>query len=84
ELKIWAKVDHPNVLPLIGYYLSENYEIAQFISPFMAKGNVTQYLERNQVDLFERLDIVRDITAGMDYLHSCDPPICHGDLKPAS
>ncbi|KAG8914874.1 hypothetical protein FRC01_003880, partial [Tulasnella sp. 417] len=57
ELKIWAKVNHPNILPLIGYHLSENYEIAQFISPFMTNGNVTQYFESVQVDLAKRLDI---------------------------
>ncbi|KAG8961164.1 hypothetical protein FRC00_013063, partial [Tulasnella sp. 408] len=39
ELKIWARVKHSNILPLIGYYLSENYEIARFISPFMVNGN---------------------------------------------
>lgn len=24
---------------------------------------------------------VRDITSGLDYLHSHNPPICHGDLR---
>ncbi|KIO23072.1 hypothetical protein M407DRAFT_78537, partial [Tulasnella calospora MUT 4182] len=27
---------------------------------------------------------IRDITLGMNYLHGCDPPICHGDLKPTN
>ncbi|KAG8961163.1 hypothetical protein FRC00_013062 [Tulasnella sp. 408] len=58
ELKIWARLNHPNILPLIGYYLSENYETARFISPLMANGNVSQYLERAQVDVLKRLDIV--------------------------
>ncbi|KAG8935632.1 hypothetical protein FRC00_010692, partial [Tulasnella sp. 408] len=57
ELKIWATVKHPNILPLIGYYLSKNYEIARFISPFMPNGNVSQYLERGEVGLLKRLDI---------------------------
>ncbi|KAG9023045.1 hypothetical protein FS837_006032, partial [Tulasnella sp. UAMH 9824] len=48
ELKIWAKVNHPNILPLIGYYLSESYGIARFISPLMSNGNVSQYLKRTQ------------------------------------
>ncbi|KAG8931427.1 hypothetical protein FRC01_001320 [Tulasnella sp. 417] len=57
ELKIWAKVKHPNILPLIGYHLSENYEIAQFISPFMTNGNVTQYFESEKVGLVRRFEI---------------------------
>ncbi|KAG8974276.1 hypothetical protein FRC05_007700 [Tulasnella sp. 425] len=84
ELKIWAKANHPHVLRLIGFYLSDNYEIAQLISPFMANGNVSQYLEKLQVGVLKRLDIIRDIALGMDYLHGCNPPICHGDLKPTN
>ncbi|KAG8962358.1 Ras GTPase [Tulasnella sp. 425] len=84
ELKIWARANHPNTLRLIGYYLSDNYEIARFISPFMRNGNVSQYLEREQVGASKRLDIIQDITLGMNYLHDCDPPICHGDLKPTN
>ncbi|KAG8946164.1 hypothetical protein FRC04_012019 [Tulasnella sp. 424] len=84
ELKIWAKVKHPNILGLIGYYLSENYEVAQLVSPFMVNGNVLKYIAELRPDTTKRLDFVRDITAGMGYLHSRDPPICHGDLKPAN
>ncbi|KAG8924876.1 hypothetical protein FRC00_004594, partial [Tulasnella sp. 408] len=57
ELKIWAKVEHPHVLKLLGYYLSENYETAQFISPFMPNGNVSQYLEGEQIGALKRLEI---------------------------
>ncbi|KAG8971262.1 hypothetical protein FRC05_011361 [Tulasnella sp. 425] len=84
ELKIWAKVKHRNILSLLGYYLSENYEIAQLVSPFMINGNVLRHIAKQQPDIIKRLGYVRDITAGMDYLHRCDPPICHGDLKPAN
>ncbi|KAG8955085.1 hypothetical protein FRC04_009542 [Tulasnella sp. 424] len=58
ELKIWAKANHPHVLQLVGYYLSDNYEIAQLISPFMTNGNVSQYLENLEVGVHKRLDIV--------------------------
>ncbi|KAG8946163.1 hypothetical protein FRC04_012018 [Tulasnella sp. 424] len=105
ELKIWAKVNHPNILSLIGYYLSENYEIAQLVSPFMVNGNILRHIAALQPDIMKRLGFVsspvikghsgvytapspcfkvRDITAGMDYLHRFNSPICHGDLKPAN
>lgn len=61
ELKVWAKAEHPHVLRLLGYYLSENYETALFISPFMPKGNVSQYLEREQIGALKRLEIVGSI-----------------------
>ncbi|KIO29775.1 hypothetical protein M407DRAFT_69970, partial [Tulasnella calospora MUT 4182] len=84
ELRVWAKAKHPNVLELVGYSLSENYGSAQFVSPYMPNGNVKEYMKRTQATADVRLGFVRGITLGMAYLHSCDPPICHGDLKPAN
>lgn len=105
ELKIWAKLNHPNILDLLGYYLSKNFEIARLVSPLMINGNIATYITQHQPDMGQRLDLVSawagcgnnlagahrrylpqvgDITAGMDYLHGCNPPICHGDLKPVS
>ncbi|KAG8955082.1 hypothetical protein FRC04_009539 [Tulasnella sp. 424] len=65
ELKIWAKASHPHVLQLVGYYLSDNYEIARLISPFMTNGNVSQYLQKSEVGVVKRLDVVRlSVTSG--------------------
>ncbi|KIO30433.1 hypothetical protein M407DRAFT_224396, partial [Tulasnella calospora MUT 4182] len=50
----------------------------------MENGNITEYMKRTQAGVKARLRFVRGITLGMAYLHSCDPPICHGDLKPAN
>ncbi|KAG8974624.1 hypothetical protein FRC05_007100 [Tulasnella sp. 425] len=82
ELRIWATLLHPNILGLLGYYLSRNYEIAQLISVYMVNGNVSQYVNQNQPDIATRRKFVQDITSGLQYLHAFNPPICHGDLKP--
>ncbi|KIO21078.1 hypothetical protein M407DRAFT_42006, partial [Tulasnella calospora MUT 4182] len=84
ELKIWASIRHLNVLPLVGFYLSDNYEIAQLVSPFMANGNVTQYIFGTKPGREKRFGFICDIAAGIDFLHNHSPPICHGDLKPAN
>ncbi|KAG8950767.1 hypothetical protein FRC04_007186 [Tulasnella sp. 424] len=84
ELRIWATLQHPNILGLLGYYSSENYEIAQLISVYMVNGNVSQYLSKNQPDIATRLKFVQGITSGLQYLHEFNPPVCHGDLKPAN
>ena len=31
-----------------------------------------------------RYDVVLDIAKGLDYLHSLDPPVIHGDIKPSN
>ncbi|KIO25395.1 hypothetical protein M407DRAFT_210657, partial [Tulasnella calospora MUT 4182] len=84
ELKVWAQAKHPNILKLVGFRLSDDYKCAQFVSPYMANGNVKDYIEKNQPDIATRLKFVRGITSGIDYLHHYDPPICHGDLKPSN
>ncbi|KAG9024496.1 hypothetical protein FS837_005343 [Tulasnella sp. UAMH 9824] len=84
QLKVWEGLRHPNVLELLGYYLSPNCNTAQLISPYMINGGLEQYLARNPVGIGQRLGFVRDITSGLDYLHSHSPPIYHGDLNPAN
>ncbi|KAG9035055.1 hypothetical protein FS837_002067 [Tulasnella sp. UAMH 9824] len=85
ELKVWAKVKHPNTLELIGYYLvSKDYMTAHFVSAYMVNGNVMQYIRRVHVWVAIRLKFARDIAVGLTYLHELSPPICHGDLKPAN
>ncbi|KAG8913010.1 hypothetical protein FRC00_003250, partial [Tulasnella sp. 408] len=55
ELKVWEKAKHPNVLKLIGYYLSENYASAQLISPYMENGNIKEYMKRTQATIETQL-----------------------------
>ncbi|KAG9041836.1 hypothetical protein FS837_011685 [Tulasnella sp. UAMH 9824] len=82
QLKVWEGLKHANILELLGYYLSPNYDIAQLVSPYLINGGVMEYLKRTSAGIAQRLRFVRDITAGLDYLHNQSPPICHGDLRP--
>ncbi|KAG9041838.1 hypothetical protein FS837_011687 [Tulasnella sp. UAMH 9824] len=84
ELNVWAKVQHPNIVELIGYYLDDKYESPLLISAFMPNGNVLEYIERDKPGIERRVALVKGITAGLACLHNFDPPICHGDLKPAN
>ncbi|KAG8964312.1 hypothetical protein FRC05_003862 [Tulasnella sp. 425] len=84
ELKVWAKAKHPNILELLGFYHTEDYICAQFVSAHMANGNVKQYINKFKPNVATRLRFIQGITSGMSYLHSCNPAICHGDLKPTN
>ncbi|KAG8920218.1 hypothetical protein FRC01_000869 [Tulasnella sp. 417] len=55
ELKVWAKLKHPNILELIGYDLTANHDSALFVSEFMANGNVAQYVQRSSASVVVRL-----------------------------
>jgi len=73
----WTGLQHPNVLPFIGSVTlgSKLY----IVSPWMENGDVLEYLrqypERNRVKL------LLQIAMGLEYLHTFDPVVVHGDLK---
>ncbi|KAG9027701.1 hypothetical protein FS837_004190, partial [Tulasnella sp. UAMH 9824] len=81
ELKVWARLKHPHVLPLLGYYLEKDYKLAVLISGYMAYGDLTEYIEQEKPSWDSLLHIVRDSTDGLAYLHRQKPAILHGDLK---
>ncbi|KAG8937814.1 hypothetical protein FRC03_007829 [Tulasnella sp. 419] len=76
-LRVWAKAQHTNVTPLLGYTL-DSAGILSLISPWYSYGNVIEYLTLNPIA--NRLSLVSDITQGLEYLHSI--PVVHGDIKP--
>ncbi|KAG8949535.1 hypothetical protein FRC04_008468 [Tulasnella sp. 424] len=82
EMKLWAELKHPNIVPFIGFHIGE--EVAWLISDWAPNGNVQDFLTERKVDSATRLGIVVDVASGLVYLHGLDPPICHGDLKPGN
>ncbi|KAG8896849.1 kinase-regulated stress-responsive transcription factor skn7, partial [Tulasnella sp. 408] len=82
ELKVWAGLQHPHILPLHGFYLASDYKSAVLISEYMGCGNLHDHIEIRKPPFDERLRLVRDLTDGLVYLHSQHAPIRHGDLKP--
>ncbi|KAG8906621.1 hypothetical protein FRB99_006491 [Tulasnella sp. 403] len=81
ELNVWAKLNHPNILPLVGFHLNSSLEEAWLVSPYATNGNLFEYLERTRLGLDTRLELAKDTAKGLGYLHTRSPPICHGDVK---
>ncbi|KAG8899556.1 hypothetical protein FRC00_001291, partial [Tulasnella sp. 408] len=83
EIHIMSKVCHPNIIPLTGFYLDwTDFRTACVIAPYMANGNVGEYLDDNDVDIEQRLRFALETGRGLLYLHSLERPICHADIKP--
>lgn len=61
ELRIWANLDHPNVLSFTGYYLDVNGAVAWLMSPYMENGNIREHLRRSQPDFHTRIALVHDL-----------------------
>ncbi|KIK81469.1 hypothetical protein PAXRUDRAFT_832838 [Paxillus rubicundulus Ve08.2h10] len=79
ELKVWARLQHENILPLLGVATGFG-RFTALVCPWMDNGTLTSYLEHNreQLSLRNRLELLRDTAAGLCYLHSCS--VVHGDL----
>ncbi|KAG8805291.1 hypothetical protein FRC19_007989, partial [Serendipita sp. 401] len=88
ERTVWGELDHPNILPLIGYAEDdERFEpFGALVSPWCANGDSAKFMERFGPDLSldRRVEMWKGVIEGVKYLHNCSPAIVHGDLKPAN
>ncbi|KAF8834413.1 kinase-like protein, partial [Paxillus ammoniavirescens] len=82
ELKTWLNLDHVNILPLFGTTMGFG-RFPAMVCPWLANGSLTSYLERRRDTLnpVERLSLVRDTAAGLQYCKLHSRSIVHGDLS---
>ncbi|PVF94187.1 kinase-like protein [Serendipita vermifera] len=85
---IWSTLDHPNIIPLWGFVENDESRMpyGALVSPWCANGDSETYLkERGEfMVLGERFKLLYGAIEGAVYLHQRDPPIIHGDIKPAN
>jgi len=79
ELRICANLKHANILPVYGYTYGFGPFLA-IVSPWAENGNLSDYLELEgaALTLVKRFRILRDIIAGLQYLHANS--VIHGDF----
>ncbi|KAL4065938.1 kinase-like domain-containing protein, partial [Scleroderma citrinum] len=78
EVYVWSKLDHANVLPLLGITTEFDLTVS-IIVPWMEKGNAHDYVQNKNVD---PRPLIEGIAKGLYYLHNCEPSaIFHGDVK---
>ena len=58
EIKIWSTLDHPNILPFVGFHLSDSLDEALLITPYEPRGSVVKYVKDTQPDDLERFRLV--------------------------
>ena len=51
ELRLWSKLRHSNILPLIGYLLEGNYP--SIVSEWMENGTARSYVINNDLSVTE-------------------------------
>ncbi|KAG8636520.1 serine/threonine-protein kinase pakF isoform X3 [Manihot esculenta] len=81
EVSLMKRLRHPNVLLFMGAVTSP--QRLCIVTEFLPRGSLFRLLQRNttKLDWRRRVHMALDITRGMNYLHHCNPPIIHRDLK---
>ncbi|KIO30604.1 hypothetical protein M407DRAFT_20325 [Tulasnella calospora MUT 4182] len=81
ELSLLSELHHENIVRLIGFVENVEEKIAWILLHWEGNGNVREFILSQDWVIPERLSLIHDVTCGLEYIHSRDPPICHGDLK---
>ncbi|ORY46634.1 kinase-like protein [Rhizoclosmatium globosum] len=83
EARIWYKLRHPNIASLYGISKSNDGYPCLVIERFQRTlHNRLMSDPKNVPTLQERIKWLLDISCAYEYLHSCNPPVYHRDLKP--
>ena len=85
EARVLNTLSHPNIVQLIGVCSAKKAIIIEYING----GDVHQWLKARRhsgpaavaITLKQRLDVLIQSALAMQYLHGCEPPIVHRDLK---
>lgn len=75
-------LDHPNIIKCFKCWQSPDLHCINLITELFTSGNLRQYRNLHKhLDLKAVKRMAKQILKGLEYLHSKDPPITHGDLR---
>ncbi|KIO26354.1 hypothetical protein M407DRAFT_24322 [Tulasnella calospora MUT 4182] len=81
EVELLSKLSHENVVQLVGFVEDFKHHKAWIVLAWEPNGNVREFLASGKWEIPERISLIKDMFRGLQYLHTREPPIRHGDLK---
>ncbi len=81
EFKIVYNCHHTNLLPPSHFSIFE--DAPYLVMPYCQEGSSEKLIGREK-DPKVLWKYMSDVASGLAYLHSCNPPIIHQDIKPAN
>ncbi|KAM3754455.1 hypothetical protein ACB098_03G166300 [Castanea mollissima] len=82
ELKFLAKLNHPNVVKLIGYCSEREHRI--LVYEYMIGGSLEAHLLKDddtELNWRRRINIALRAAKGLNFLHTLGRPVIHHDVK---
>ncbi|KAL5214035.1 hypothetical protein ABZP36_003187 [Zizania latifolia] len=86
EMELLGRLHHRHLVGLKGFCLTrfERFQVYEY----MENGNLKDHLHSSGKRLLpwkNRIQIAIDVANALEYLHFyCDPPLCHGDVRPSN
>jgi len=86
EIHLVSKIRHPCITTVMGAVPSKGNRGPLLVMEYMEFGSLRDLLKNTSVHLNGEIvfPVLRDVTQGMRFLHSADPPLVHSDLKAAN
>ncbi|XP_042497115.1 probable serine/threonine-protein kinase WNK3 isoform X2 [Macadamia integrifolia] len=82
EVHLLKTLKHKSIIKFYNSWIDTKNKNINFITEIFTSGNLRQYRKKHKhVDLRALKNWSRQILAGLNYLHSHDPPVIHRDLK---
>ncbi|KAG9042552.1 hypothetical protein FS837_010731 [Tulasnella sp. UAMH 9824] len=81
ESEFLVKLSHENIIELEGFVEDVSKGMIWLVFPWEENGTLKDFIASADWEIPERISLIRDVAEGVEYLHSSEPPICHGDLK---
>ena len=80
ECLLHSKLGHLNVVQMLGVcYHGNNLDQPIKVMEFL-KLNLLSFIKQFKVPMYVKLTLIQDISRGLDYLHTRNPPIVHSYL----
>ncbi|CAE6510919.1 unnamed protein product [Rhizoctonia solani] len=76
KVLVWVQLAHHNVVKVYGLQQSLNVCVE-----YCPKGALREYLQQENGRHPDKEKIICDILEGLEYMHSRDPPVVHGNLN---